>query len=349
MTTFESMPNIAARDAVHVIAGVVCHPHHPKKIFLTRRPEGKHLAGLWEFPGGKKRSNESRFNALQRELYEEIGIQVVSAIPFHSVKHAYPEKKVWLDFWWVNKYSGDPHGKEGQQTQWVEQQQLREMELPEADVSLVDALLAPKVILISPEINLSTQSESAAHILNLARDKRFDAVLLKASQLNSKQYIEFARDLHQKLKELGVSLIISRSDNKTLVSKLYHGFDYYFLSTRQLLSYATKSLPASRQFVAECYDREELKLAQKLGCKFALFSPATSISKSVSSAAYSWRILSRLSADVNLPVVAMNESLKIHDLTAARYQGGIGIASTNGLWNASVMQVNMPSRKSRNL
>lgn len=87
-------------------------------VLLGNRPKGKAWAGWWEFPGGKIEEGETPFDALQRELYEEIGIHVTEAYPWVVRTFDYPEKTVKLNFFIVKAWQGEPLGKEGQQLSW---------------------------------------------------------------------------------------------------------------------------------------------------------------------------------------------------------------------------------------
>ena len=98
------------------------------------------MEGAWEFPGGKKRSDETCLAALEREVAEELGITVVSAEPFIEVSHAYPDRRVRLDVWIVRDYTGEPEPREGQPLRWVAVEALVDVGLLEADRPIVAAL-----------------------------------------------------------------------------------------------------------------------------------------------------------------------------------------------------------------
>ena len=102
---------------IHVVAAIIVGPD--MQIFISRRGEQLHQGGLWEFPGGKVEPGESPESALARELFEEIDIQVSAAQPYMQVEHDYVEKKVLLDIWQVDDFSGHARGKEGQQCRWL--------------------------------------------------------------------------------------------------------------------------------------------------------------------------------------------------------------------------------------
>lgn len=123
---------------IHVVAGVICNEEG--RVLLALRPKHKHKGGLWEFPGGKVEAGESARDALARELLEEIALVVEDAEPFLLIEHDYGEKQVTLDVWRVQRFSGEPHGREGQQVEWVALADLRRYEFPEANAAIVAAL-----------------------------------------------------------------------------------------------------------------------------------------------------------------------------------------------------------------
>jgi 8-oxo-dGTP diphosphatase len=100
------------------------------------------MAGAWEFPGGKRHPGERRFDALCRELAEELGITVTSAEPFVEIVHAYADRQVRLDVWTVGSFSGEPAPKEGQPIRWVRVAELGSAGLLPADRPIIDALSA---------------------------------------------------------------------------------------------------------------------------------------------------------------------------------------------------------------
>lgn len=109
------------------------------RFLLTRRLEGTHLAGTWEFPGGKCDPDESHAACLARELREELAVRAVIGDEIFTVDHAYPERTVRLHFRRATLL-GEPSPQLGQQMQWVARSELLSLELPEADQGLVTLL-----------------------------------------------------------------------------------------------------------------------------------------------------------------------------------------------------------------
>lgn len=124
---------------LHVAAGVI--GDGDGRVLIAQRPPGSHLAGAWEFPGGKVAEGETVRAALGRELREELGIEVRVAEPLVCYRHAYPERTVLLDVWSVIDYDGEPRALEGQPLRWESLDRLLDIGLLEADRPIVEALL----------------------------------------------------------------------------------------------------------------------------------------------------------------------------------------------------------------
>jgi 8-oxo-dGTP diphosphatase len=123
---------------VHVVAGAVFDSCG--RVLVAQRPPGKHLAGGWEFPGGKLAPGEGRYDGLVRELREELGIVVTAAEPLIAYCHSYPDRDVHLDLWRVVSYQHQPRPLDGQALQWVALGQLGSVALVDADGPMVQAL-----------------------------------------------------------------------------------------------------------------------------------------------------------------------------------------------------------------
>jgi len=108
-------------------------------FLVTRRLEGTHLAGAWEFPGGKCEAGESHDACLRRELEEELGTQAIVEDLLLSTSYEYPGKLVQLHFYWC-RLEGEPLPMLGQQMRWVPRDELRHLEFPAADAELIDLL-----------------------------------------------------------------------------------------------------------------------------------------------------------------------------------------------------------------
>jgi 8-oxo-dGTP diphosphatase len=124
-----------ARSVV-VVAAVI---ERDGAFLLTQRLAGTHLAGTWEFPGGKVHHSETHPEALRRELHEELDIVAMVGACVHRVTHAYPEKTVELHFYGCT-FEGEPKPMIGQAMRWVPRGELALLPFPEADRDLIAVL-----------------------------------------------------------------------------------------------------------------------------------------------------------------------------------------------------------------
>lgn len=112
------------------------------RVLIARRPEGKAMAGLWEFPGGKVHDGETPEAALIRELAEELGIDTEASClaPFTFASHAYADFHLLMPLYLCRKWHGAAVGREGQDLAWVAPNRLRDYPMPPADKPLVAML-----------------------------------------------------------------------------------------------------------------------------------------------------------------------------------------------------------------
>ena len=113
------------------------------RVLIAQRPQGKSLAGLWEFPGGKVEGDERPEEALIRELHEELGISVEEAClaPLTFASFAYPDFHLLMPLYICRRWSGFVEARENQALKWVAPKNLRAYPMPPADAPLIPALI----------------------------------------------------------------------------------------------------------------------------------------------------------------------------------------------------------------
>jgi 8-oxo-dGTP diphosphatase len=132
---------MAAINLIFVVACALVDAD--KRVLIAQRPEGKSLAGLWEFPGGKVEPGERPEATLIRELHEEIGITVQDAClaPLTFASHAYRDFHLLMPLYICRRWDGEVIAREGQQLAWVRANKLRDYQMPPADIPLIPHLI----------------------------------------------------------------------------------------------------------------------------------------------------------------------------------------------------------------
>lgn len=125
-------------ETIEVVAAVI---ERDARYLITLRPSGTHLAGCWEFPGGKTLPDETHTQALIRELDEELALPIAVQHPLLSVTHAYPERSIRLHFYQARAL-GSPRAVLGQEMRWATAAELSELPFPPADAELIRRLSA---------------------------------------------------------------------------------------------------------------------------------------------------------------------------------------------------------------
>lgn len=140
MPITEANPMVTSRPTILVAAVALVDDEN--RVLIAQRPEGKSMAGLWEFPGGKVESGETPEVALIRELKEELDIDVTEAClaPFTFASHLYEKFHLLMPLYVCRRWHGIPRPAEGQTLKWVRANRLNEYPMPPADVPLIAML-----------------------------------------------------------------------------------------------------------------------------------------------------------------------------------------------------------------
>lgn len=125
---------------VHVAVAIIVNAEN--QVLLALRQAHQHQGNLWEFPGGKVEIGETVYDALRREIIEEVDLSIVSARPLLTVSHDYGDKSVLLDVWYVDHFDGTANGQEGQVLRWSAISDLVDSQFPLANAPIISALQA---------------------------------------------------------------------------------------------------------------------------------------------------------------------------------------------------------------
>lgn len=176
---------MAEPPEIHVIAGTLFD--QDGRVLIAQRPRGRHMAGRWEFPGGKLAFGEDPLEGLARELAEELGVTVRAARPLIRLHHSYPDRRVLLDVWCVTDFEGTPQGLDAQALDWVKPDELPDRDLLEADRAIVTALRLPqraRLVATEGEITALRDDEAQTILWQLAESaaQALDPAIVRAAQ-----------------------------------------------------------------------------------------------------------------------------------------------------------------------
>ena len=284
-------------NAIEVAAGILTDSHG--RVLLMQRLPDKHLAGTWEFPGGKIEPGETIGQALVRELDEELGVEVLAFAPLISIPWHYQEKSVRLHALRISEWRGEPRAREGHPLRWVAVHDMDAATMPPADAPIVTALRLPAHYAISdgahdacaPLVQLRMPDAPREDIRRAAVD------WLEADpSLRGRLLINHDVDL---ARELGVGV---------------------HLKAAQLRRLRERPLPTNAWVGASCHDAEELELAARLGADFATLSPVCTTPSHPDATPLGWERFARLVADAVIPVYALG-GVGPDDLGRARVAG----------------------------
>lgn len=311
--------------ALHVVAAVLVRGG---SVFVTQRPAGSHLAGKWEFPGGKVHAGESALAALTRELHEETGIEMRAAQPLTRILHAYPEKTVLLDVWRVTAWNGTPHGREGQSVKWAAAEELRPSDFPEADRPVLRRLQLPPVYAISDAARQGV--ETFRRRLDTALVAGLRLLQIREPGMATGELAAFASAVIGQCRAHGAKVVLNADPG--LVRDC--GADGVHLASRRLRQFAERPLGPDLLVGASCHDVEELALAQRIGADLAVLSPVVHTASHPGTEPLGWERFSGMVAACGLPVYALG-GMTLQDCDAAKAAGAQGIALIRGLWDST--------------
>jgi 8-oxo-dGTP diphosphatase len=315
-------------NCVHVVAGVIADARG--RILLARRTEGRDLAGLWEFPGGKVDPGETPEQALVRELREELGIDARVGDAVIAVPQQYPHKRLRLDVRRIDAWSGTVKGLDGQALAWVPPHKLASYAMPDADRPVVAALRDPEHYLITPE-----PGDDDPRWLSTLR-KAFDAGVrraqLRAPVTAANEPARWRRLVERAAAhahDAGVDLLI----NTDIALAVSIGAGVH-LRASQLRTLSSRPLPPAQRVIASCHDMEELRLAQALGCDATVLGPVLATASHPGKPGLGWQAFVEMREQVALPIYAIGGMTRSH-LEVARSHGAQGIAAIRDLWPVS--------------
>jgi 8-oxo-dGTP diphosphatase len=316
----------SASGRLQIAVGVVCDASG-KRVLVARRRAGSSHAGLWEFPGGKRRADERLEDALRRELLEETGVVVDAAEPLLCVDHDYPDAAVRLHVWRVTAWHGAAAGREGQHIEWSAIAGLRSRRFPEANRAIVAALTLPALYVITPD--LEDYGEDFFALAGSLVGAGARLLQFRSTRLPRAERAGVIVRLVELCRPAGAHLLVNGSMGEVL-GRSASGMH---LTASRLLQTNERPLDPEHVIGASCHNRMELEHAGRLGLDFAVLGPVRRTRTHPEVEPLGWRRFRDLAAGAGLPVYALG-GVTPRDLAVARRNGAHGLAMIGGIWSA---------------
>lgn len=313
---------------VHVAVGVIEDSHG--NIFIAQRAADAHQGGLWEFPGGKLESGETTPQALQRELREELAIDVECCEPLIQIRHHYPDKSVLLDVYRVTKFHGQPTGNEGQPVRWVNKAELVHYSFPAANKPIVKAVVLPDCLAITGAF---ASPEDFTEKLTRVFQMGVSGAVLRMENISPQTHLDLVNSaslLANRQKAL-LQLNTSLKNYSFFVEQLKTTAIGLHMNRHELMAHNQRPLGQDILLGASCHNPLELAKAVELGVDYILLSPVLPTNSHPDVNPLGWQIFTDLVSSVNIPVYALGGMNSDH-LIQAKQCGGQGVASISAWW-----------------
>ncbi|MDH5484011.1 MAG: Nudix family hydrolase [Gammaproteobacteria bacterium] len=308
---------------VQVAVAVITNQNN--EVLIACRPASAHQGGLWEFPGGKLEPDESVLDALEREIKEELDIDVQQFSPLIKIRHQYTDKSVLLDVWRVTSFHGIPRGVEGQPIKWVKIPDLININFPEADMPIIAALQLPDEYMITGSF---TDHGDFSAKLKSSIDRGEKIVQLRCKDMATDDYLKVAEIAGAICQEKKAILLLNTSADvfaKTNADGLH-------LNSRALFEYDKRPIADNKLLSVSCHNQQEMQQAVRLGADILLLSPVRETTSHPGVPGIGWHAFADMVATVNCPVYALG-GMTGKDKDEARQHGAQGIAAISSLWS----------------
>ncbi len=310
-------------DLIHVAVGVIINSQN--EVLISLRHKSAHQGGLWEFPGGKVEAGESVFDALKREISEELDIVVKKAEPFKLIQHQYADKSVCLDIWIVESFSGEPAGAEGQPIKWQPINQLNTSEFPAANRPIIHSLILPEKYMITGVF------EGAADFLARLENslkKAISLVQMRCKALSDSDFLLLAEQARLICEKYNAKLLLNTKPsifNQTKADGLH-------LNSKQL--YLLKKRPVNDVCLlsVSCHTPEDIKQAERLSADIILVSPVKKTSSHPGVKGIGWAGFAALVSGASVPAYALG-GMGTLDIEDAKSNKAQGVAAISSFWN----------------
>ncbi len=298
-----------------------------------KRLPGTFREGQWEFPGGKIEPGENSRSALERELHEELGIEVSGARRRITLRHAYPGKTVLLEVWQVTHFTGQPRNIEGHELRWVEPAEMRRIGMLDADRPIVTSLALPATYVIAPSPPTNDKNASAQWLDQLEQtlDLGISLLQLRCPAWPASGFGRLAKTVARRCEASATRLLLNGAPLQVLPLSEQLGTAGCHVPARFLKQLRGLRKPVGLVVGASCHSATELAAAERADADFCVLGPVLPAASHPHQTALGWPGFSALVEIVSMPVFALG-GLAQNDLETAWRHGAQGVAGTSGFW-----------------
>ena len=314
-------------NVVHVAVAVI--KNDKGQYFITKRPDDSHQGGLWEFPGGKIENNETVLDALKRELFEEIGINLIKVTPLIQIHHDYGDKNVFLDVFNVDEYSEEAFGKEGQETRWIKKSDFSLFEFPVANIPIIHSIQLPDKYLITGKFN---DEDDLLSRIRLNIKNGIQLIQFRAKSLEERLYFKYAKKIYSICDKENVKLFLNTSVHnykKYSADKFSHGLH---LNSKELGFYLPDEFDESLLVSTSTHNKDEILFSERKKVSFIVLSPVNETLSHPDTLPLGWDKFKELTKKAKVPVYALG-GMKLETLEKSKNYGAQGIAAIGDFWD----------------
>ena len=304
-------------NIIEVVVGVI--HNDSKEIFISRRKKNQFMSGYWELPGGKVENNEDLSSALKRELFEEIGIKIEKYNLIQTIQQEYPKRIINLSVYVIEKYSGTPVGKEGQDFSWSSIEKIEEYELLPTMLKIINRLSLPNSYWITPD---NHNSNSVFEECNQRLSEGVKIIQLRSKSQLDKAYI----DNFNKLCQLNQAKLVLNMPHIDFDEPC----DGWHLTSTELMTTSTREFPDDKLFGASAHNLIEAKHAEKISVDYISLSPINETPSHPQTQILGWEKASEIIIQCKVPIYLLGGMDK-DSMDKALSIGAQGIAGIRGV------------------
>lgn len=307
---------------IHVAVGVI--RNEMDQFLVSKRHEHLEQGGLWEFPGGKVEAGETILVALQRELREELNINVSQAEPLIKISHQYADKHVLLDVWMVTEYDGLADSQLQQPVKWLSLSELSNYSFPAANQEILKCLSLPPYYAITGEFE---NKDDYFQKFSRCLDSGVKLIQLRYKGEDNSLLTELAEYSKKLCDEVGARLLVNSDiDFLTLCD-----VDGIHLNSQLLHRHSSRPVSKDKILAASVHTKNDLLQAIKIKADFIVVSPVFKTTSHPDASTLGYDGLSDLICCSTIPVYALG-GVKQDMLIDVKNSGAYGVAAISEFW-----------------